>query len=398
MTRNVTARCFKVSSRSISNLENLATTLSIPLDTLQKTLTLPRSDRYRRDELPKSDGGIRIIYNPSHMIRLVQRRINNRILSNGQILAWPPFLFGSIPKSKDALGNHITRDYITCAAQHCGAKSLLKLDVKDFFDNVHADLVYGIFSDLLKFPPLVAASLTNICTFESHLIQGALTSSFLANLCLHDVESFVVDRLTKKNLIYTRFVDDITISSKTAKYDFSYALSIVEAMLTAKDLPLNTQKTKIYFSSSSPLTVHGLRICFAEPRLPSDEVRRIRASVKNIETIAYERSYRMTHAYRHDYNRCMGRVNKLARLKHNQHQPLVERLRKIPPLPSKKDISRAIQIVSRLERDFYLKKNTYWYSRRFYIAYERLNVLKLSYPRMTKLLKARLKKLKPTYE
>lgn len=398
MTRNVSARSFKVSDGSISSLESLANTLSIPLDALQKTLILPKSDRYRRDELPKSDGGKRIIYNPSHVIRLVQRRINSRILSNGHILAWPPFLFGSIPKSKDAAGNEVVRDYITCAAQHCGAKSLLKLDVKDFFDNVHADLVYGIFADLLKFPHLVAASLTNVCTLESHLIQGALTSSFLANLCLHDVEAFVVDRLAKKNLTYTRFVDDITISSKTAKYDFSYALSIVEEMLISKDLPLNSQKTKIYFSSSSPLTVHGLRICFAEPRLPSDEVRRIRASVKNIEMIAHERSYRMTHAYRHDYNRCMGKVNKLARLKHNQHHPLLERLRKLPPLPSKKDISRAIQIVSRLERDFYLKKNTYWYSRRFYIAYERLNVLKISYPRMTKHLKVRLKKLKPTYE
>ncbi|MBJ2178932.1 RNA-directed DNA polymerase [Pseudomonas veronii] len=397
MTRNVAARSFKVSDRSVADLPNLATALSIPLATLQKTLTLPKPDRYRRDELPKSDGGLRIIYNPSQMIRLVQRRINLRFFSNSYILAWPPYLFGSIPKSRDALGNDVTRDYITCAAQHCGAKSLLKLDVKDFFDNVHSDLVYGIFKDLLKFPHLVAASLTNICTFESHLIQGALTSSFLANLCLHDVEAFVVDRLAKKNLTYTRFVDDITVSSKIAKYDFSYAQSIIEEMLISKDLPLNSQKTKIFYSSSTPLTVHGLRINFSKPRLPSDEVGRIRAAVRNIEKIANERSYRMTHAYRHDYNRCMGRVNKLARLEHKQHRPLLQRLLKLPPLPSKKDISRAIQIISRLERDFYLKKATYWYSRRFYIAYERLNVLKVSYPRMTKHLKLRLKKLKPTY-
>jgi RNA-directed DNA polymerase len=398
MTRTVAARSFKVSNNSIADLPNLAIALSVPLLTLQKTLTLPKSERYRRDELPKSDGGLRIIYNPSHEIRLVQRRINTRIFSNSHILAWPPFLFGSIPKSRDALGNEVTRDYITCAAQHCGAKSILKLDVKDFFDNVHSDLVYGVFNELLKFPHLVAASLTNICTLESHLIQGALTSSFLANLCLHDVEAFVVDRLAKKNLIYTRFVDDITISSKVAKYDFSYAQAIIEEMLISKDLPLNSQKTKVSHASSSPLTVHGLRVSFSKPRLPSDEVGRIRAAVRNIEKIADERSYRMTHAYRHDFNRCMGRVNKLARVEHNQHRPLLKRLLKLPPLPSKKDISRAIQIVSRLERDFDLKKNTYWYSRRFYIAYERLNVLKISYPRMTKLLKLRLKKLKPVYE
>ena len=199
-------------------------------------------------------------------------------------------------------------------------------------------------------------------------------------------------------MVYTRFVDDITVSSSVSGYDFSYAKSIIEGMLTSKELPLNQNKTKIQYSSSKPLVVHGLRVCFAEPRLPSDEVRRVRAAVKNIEKIAAEDGYRMTHAYRHDFNRCMGRVNKLSRVGHNQHKKLVARLVKVYPLPSKKDIERAKTIVARLERDVALKRHGYWYSRRFYMAHERLNILKRSYPKIAGELRKKLRELVPTYE
>ncbi len=358
---------------------------------------MPSELRYIKTEIPKSDGGVRRIHNPHFLIRLLQRRINTRILSNPRVIGWPSHLFGSIPNQRDEKNNIDSRDYIACAKAHCGAKSLLKLDVKDFFDNVSEDLVYGVFHDLLKYSEDVSSVLTDICTYNSHLVQGALTSSYLASLCLHDVEAHVVDRLRKKNLVYTRFVDDITISSRTSNYDFAFARSVVEQMLISKDLPLNSGKSRVFYTSSEPLTVHGLRVSFSEPRLPSDEVRRIRAAVRNVETISSERAYRLTHAYRHDFNRCMGRVNKLARVGHNQHKPLKNRLLAVYPLPSKRDISRSIQIVSRLERDVAEKRATYWYSRRFYIAHERLNILKRTYPRMTKILRARLKKLTPTY-
>jgi RNA-directed DNA polymerase len=328
---------------------------------------------------------------------MIQRRINRRILSNPRVISWPAHLYGSIPNQRDEGNEVVSRDYISCAKVHCGAKSMLKLDVKDFFDNVHRDLVFRVFRDLLKYPDPVSDVLADLCTFDSHLVQGALTSSYLASLCLHDVESYVVDRLAKKNLVYTRFVDDITVTSKVSNYDFAFARQIIEKMLLDKDLPLNNSKSKVVYGASEPLTVHGLRISFSEPRLPSDEVRRIRAAVKNIEVISAERSYRLTHAYRHDFNKCMGRVNKLARIGHNQHQMLVDRLLKVYPLPSKKDISRCIQIVSRLERDYPMKHGTYWYSRRFYLAHERLNVLKRLYPRMTKILRSRLRTLRPNY-
>lgn len=289
------------------------------------------------------------------------------------------------------------RDYIACAQVHCLSKSALKLDIKNFFDNISSELVFDIFHRLLKFPEEVSSVLKDICTHEGKLIQGALTSSYLASLCLWDTEEKVVNRLRKKGLQYTRFVDDITISSRTSGFDFSHAQQLVAQMLLEKDLPLNNAKTRIYNMSSEPYLVHGLRVCFKEPRLPASEIGRIRANVKNIEKIATETTYRMSHAYRHDFNRCMGRVNKLARVGHSQHAKFVSRLVAVYPLPSKNDIERCQKIVDRLDRDHALKHQNYWYSRRFFIAHERLNILKRTFPITAEILRRRLKKLKPSY-
>lgn len=389
----------KVSVGSISSIENLCSALSISLDEIYGALSLPDDEKYAVSPTPKSDGGVRLIHNPHYLLRKIQRRINKRIFSKVSIIQWPDHLFGSVPNQRDnQTQSVVNKDYVSCAAKHCGAKSLLKVDVKDFFDNIHKDLVLDIFCNFMKFDHEVSELLAEICCFKSHVIQGALTSSYLASLCLYDVEGAVVGRLMRKGLVYTRLVDDITVSSKVSNYDFGYSLDIIKTMLTSKDLPINLVKTRSIYVSSEPLTVHGLRVAFPQPRLPSGEVARIRAAVKNIENLASERSYRTTHAYRHDFNRCMGRVNKLVRVGHDRYDPLLRRLKKIFPLPSKKDIERASAMLERLARDCSTKRSTYWYAKRYYKLQERLIVLRRSFPAITKEIRKSLKGLQPDYE
>lgn len=389
----------KVSTGSISSIENLCSALSVSLQEIYGALSLSDEEKYTVSQTPKSDGSFRLVYNPHYLLRKIQRRINKRIFSRLSIVQWPDHLFGSVPNQRDPKNQSmINKDYVSCAAKHCGAKSLLKVDVKDFFDNIHKDIVLDIFENFMKFDRETSELLAEICCFKSHVIQGALTSSYLASLCLYDVEGAVVERLMRKGLVYTRLVDDITVSSKISNYDFSYSLDIVRSMLTSKELPLNIAKTRSIYVSSEPLTVHGLRVAFPEPRLPSGEVSRIRAAVKNIENLASERGYRTTHAYRHDFNRCMGRVNKLVRVGHNRYEPLLGRLKKIFPLPSKKDIERANAMLERLMRDCSAKRSTYWYAKRYYKLQERLIVLKRSFPATTKEIRKSLKGLQPDYD
>ena len=391
---------------AINSISSLCSTLSITRAELETALSTPDKERYTPSEVEKSDGSTRNVYNPKSLIRKIQRRINRRIFNiytpkgrekKNPPIIWASYLFGSIPNQ--FLDEDIEqKDYIACARVHCQSKSLLKVDIKNFFDNVQAIHVENVFSKFFFFSDDVSQALTNICCYEGHLVQGALTSSYLSCLCLHDVEWKIVDRLSRKNLRYTRLVDDTTVSSIVSNYDFSYAKDIIINMLHEKDLPVNLKKTQQYYTSTTPLTVHGLRISFSEPRLPSDEAKRIRASVRNIESLAAERNYRTTHAYRKDFNRCMGRVNKLKRVNHSQYESLVNRLFKLFPLPSKKDLDRVSISLANLEDDFHKgKHDTYWYWKRYHRVHERINILQRTFVREAIIFRNKTKAIKPSY-
>ena len=356
---------------AIASLNNLAIALG-----LDQSLLTDISDKdigYRRSERTKANGSVRVVYSPSRSIRLVQGRINNRIFKDKRVISWGDYLFGSLPNDE------VARDYVSCAQRHCRAKSLLKMDIADFFSNIHIDLVQEIFSDFLKYESEVARILARICTHNDSVPQGALTSSYIANLVFWDQEERLVRKLEQKGLTYTRYVDDITVSSKVHSYDFCYAQSLIVNMLHSKGFPVNEDKVKVERAGIKSLSVHGLRVAYDKPRLPRSELRRIRANVQKVEELAKKPGYRTTYNYRRDFNRCFGRVNKLRRLNHFQGEKFLERLSKVHPLPSISDIKRCRKMVWCLARDFDVKGERISYRRRFFRCHERLNILQRSF-------------------
>lgn len=385
-------------SYRIGSFGNLCAALNIDVAEFEYAKSIDKESRYTPKSVPKPDGDIRTVYKPHWLIRKIQRRLNNRFFSDPNVISWPVFVYGSIPNQHLPDGTIESKNYISCAQKHCLSRSVLTMDIKNFFGNIHRERVEEIFEQILKFDPESSKNCASICCHDNSLAQGALTSSYIANLALFDLEADLFNKLRRKNLRYTRYIDDITISTKSSNYDFAFAESVTRHTLQSLDFPINEAKTKIQHASTSPIIVHGLRVNFKEPRLPANEPKKIRAAVKNIETLAKEHSYRTSHAYRKDFNRCMGRVNKLQRVKHNQHKNLLNRLLKVLPLPSKKDIERTKKIIERLERDHPHKKNEYWYKRRFYLAHERLNILQRSFPSISFSLRDRLKVIPHEYE
>jgi RNA-directed DNA polymerase len=258
-------RPIKISSQSIATIPNLSIALSMSELELDRIRKIPPDLRYKKFTIPKGSGGQRDVYDPIPLLRKVQHRINKRIFQ--KTIQWPPYLYGSIPNEKvekDGLSKtKIHRDYIACAQNHCEAKSILKLDISNFFENIHRETVKHIFDEFFHYPDEVAEYLTDICCYGERLIQGALTSSYLASLCLFDQEYKVVQKLNRRNLVYTRLVDDITVSSKFKGYDFSNAESHISNMMLEMDFPLNHSKTKIMRVGSAPLIVHGLIVDFS---------------------------------------------------------------------------------------------------------------------------------------
>jgi len=389
----------KLSNQSISCFDNLCETLDISCHEFIQALCIEDDDKYVSKQIPKKGGGFRTVYNPHYRLRKIQRRINNRIFSpksGNALVSWPKFVYGSVPNEyyEDAF---YSKDYISCVKQHCLSKSVLKIDIEDFFDNISEDLVTRIFHEFFKFPKSVSSILAKVCCYQGVLVQGALTSSYLASLCFYDKETDVYNKARRKNLNYTRLLDDITVSSKKIDYNYDYIKKIIVDMLYEKEFPVNFSKTVVQRFNSEPLLVHGLRISYKDPRLPIKELSRIRSAVRNVEKIASEPKFRLTYNYRKEFYKCLGRVNKLSRLGHNQHKALIARLMKVYPKPSKKDVKRCKELVRRLNVDFNEKSGDYWYFKRFHLVQDRLNLVKQSYPNLADELRSQLQLIRPNY-
>lgn len=394
----------KRTNRAIPSLSVLKKTLSITDDEINSFYDLIKEDLAYKRVLGhmKSSGEERLVYDPHPLVRKIQKMINSRIFNPKKpkegLIVWPPYIYGSIPNTVKWINGQVevtSRDYISCARNHCLTKSILKVDISDFYENIHRQDVYDIFNKILQYQDDVSSMLADFCTYNDRVPQGGLTSSFLASAVLHDVEPKLVQRFHKKKLIYTRLADDITVSSYANNYDFSLAISLIKEMLVSKDLPINEGKLVISNYSNSATLVHGLRVNFKEPRLPEDEVSKIRASVRSLEKLARDSKYRTSRDYRKSHAICMGRVNRMQSIGHNKAKQLMFRVLKILPLPSYQDIITAHKLIYRLEKSFETDKGKYFFTKVYNLAHYELNILQRSFTRETKELRSRLKRVKP---
>lgn len=196
---------------------------------------------YKSKRRIKKDGALRTTYAPSYRLKRIQRNINQKILKR---VVFPSYLHGSVP----------ARTQFSNASAHVGAKTLVKLDIAKFFDFIAESSVFSVFSKLLKFPRPVAQALTALTTLNGVTPQGAPTSSYLAQLVFFDDEPILVKRLQRKSLIYTRYVDDISISSRASLSgkEIGIAIGLVRSMCGAHGFRLKDKKESI-------CRVHGRR-------------------------------------------------------------------------------------------------------------------------------------------
>ncbi|MBN6539738.1 reverse transcriptase family protein [Acinetobacter pittii] len=359
----------------IDSLDKLSEVLSIDIDELTNVLLLEDEAKYKAGFIKKSNGKLRNIYNPSTSLRKIQRRIKNRIFT--QQIEWPDYIFGSIPADEIS-----SNDYVASAEKHCGARALLKLDIEDFFDNITQELVEKIFKNFFKYNDELSKILAQLCCVDGKVPQGGITSSYIASLALFSIEERLFFRLKNKKLIYTRYIDDITISSKNSEYNFDSIIKIVEGQLNSIDLPLNIDKIKVERFSSKALKVHNIRVDLKTPKFDKIEVKNIRAAIHRLEQLVKKPNYRTHYFYRIDFNRCQGLVSKLSRVNHVSVEKLQRKLNAIKPLPNKADIKFIEDSIKSLKKHFPLQKEngSFIYNRKFFKIQHRIGFLK-SHPK-----------------
>ncbi|MBE1761798.1 RNA-directed DNA polymerase, partial [Escherichia coli] len=142
----------------------------------------------------------RQIFEPKRSLKGIQKKINKEIFEK---IDYPHYLHGALSG----------RDYISNAAVHTRKRTVICLDITNFYPSISKKDVCSIFKNLMRFSPEVSLCLTELVTLNDKVPQGGCCSSYIANLLFFNSEYNLYNRLKSMGLSYSRLLDDITISS-----------------------------------------------------------------------------------------------------------------------------------------------------------------------------------------
>lgn len=311
--------CFK--GKPISSISALARTLCVSEQHL--VWVAHHANQFYRPLAPKTkpDGTKRQIYDPAKPLKDVQRRINRYIFSR---VSFPLYLQGGIRDQRNP------RSCKANATIHSGAHLVINEDISGFFPSIKEQQVGKMWQHFFCFPPGISLFLTRLTTHKGHLPQGSPTSSYIANLIFWEHEPAVVQRLAENHFSYSRYIDDVTISSRKhqSNAEKTYSIQSIIRMCKSKGCRINRRKHRIE-SAGNSMQVNNL-VVNSGVSVPKAERARIRAAVQECEK--YSAQDRATQEYQKLYKRTRGRVIRLHQYNHQKGHNLLLRLENCRPL------------------------------------------------------------------
>lgn len=307
--------------RPIGRIDALASILSISVEELRAISSSVESFWIPGKTLLKKSGEPRATSNAERPLKELHEKIKNRLLKQ---VSYPYYLLGGISDSM------MPRDYKRHAAIHSGKTILISEDIKDFFPSTKIDIVHSIWQRLFHFSPDIASILTSLTTYNDCLPQGWKTSGHLANLAFWDLEPDLVEKLEKRDLVYSRFMDDITVSSRRriSNSEKSFIVSEVYRMLSLRGYSPKRTKHQIA-PNNNRMEVTGLNVNKNKPSMPKSKRKVIRARVHRCEN-HYTHDC-ISESYRKLWESTSGNISTLTRFHEDEGKKLRERLQQIKP-------------------------------------------------------------------
>ena len=105
-------------------------------------------------------------------------------------------------------GRHIK----TNVEQHIESTFVFTADVSNFYPTISHKRVYRLFVEDFACSPDVAHICTKLCTYKHRLALGLITSPMLADQVMRRIDARIGGLCRNAGLVYTRYVDDLTIS------------------------------------------------------------------------------------------------------------------------------------------------------------------------------------------
>lgn len=210
--------------------------------------------RYRQFRIKKKSGGFRLITAPYTKSYMLMLHAMNEILKAIYV------------PSPSAMGFVEGRSVVTNAQVHINQNYIFNIDLKDFFPSVEQARVWKRLQvKPYNIPSSIASLIAGLCSMRMSretineeaeheldkkyvyvLPQGAPTSPILTNMVCDKLDYYLAGLAKRFGLIYSRYADDITFSSKHYVYakdgDFRTEL---KRILSEQGFTINHGKTRL---------------------------------------------------------------------------------------------------------------------------------------------------------
>lgn len=199
----------------------------------------------RRVEIPKADGGIRLLGIPTVLDRLIQQAIAQEVSK----IYDPTFSdnsYGFRPNKSAKQAILKAKEYI-----NAGNRIVVDMDLEKFFDKVNHDILMDRLSRKIKDKRLLklirkylkSGIMINELKINSHegTPQGGPLSPLLANILLDEVDKELEERGHK----FCRYADDLNIYVRSKKAGLRVMESIKEMIEGKLKLKVNESKSSV---------------------------------------------------------------------------------------------------------------------------------------------------------
>ncbi|MBK5017169.1 reverse transcriptase domain-containing protein [Pantoea sp. S62] len=166
------------------------------------------------------------------------------------------FVFSDMPVRKDIVFSYRKEVNISDAVRpHCESEFIFKTDISKFFPSITSAAVS---EKLEKYCDQISSvdaedvrnnieRIVYLCTLNDRLPVGFASSPSVSNFCFYDYDNVIDSYCRQKEYIYSRYADDLIISSQSEinKESMAADLSAILASDAVLRLSLNYKKTKV---------------------------------------------------------------------------------------------------------------------------------------------------------
>lgn len=209
----------------------------------------PRKELYRTFYIPKHSGGLRKIDAPCEELMDALRELKKIFEKHfGALHHTSAFAYVEGRCPVDAVKKHQMNE----------SKWFLKTDFSNFFGSTTQDFIEESlsqifpFSEVMKYLPgrRAVSRAIDLCMLDGGLPQGTPISPMLTNLIMIPIDHAIFNKLAEKHFVYTRYADDMLISSKTS-FDPAAIQEIINDILKEHKAPYTIKKEKTRYASSA---------------------------------------------------------------------------------------------------------------------------------------------------